>query len=200
VQLGKVGSNTCSEGFSQIVDKEACRAAIDSLSGKQITRSDWQGTEKDKNWPRGCYYCKGVDDCATGVWFNEHGSGGAAKGARPFCTSDSQQTSDTPTTPKSAIFGSSGGDVDDDQPPAIETIQHKGSLRDVLIGVSGGCLLLAASFFGVKRMMKPKPGSEPTHGSMDNFSPEPPVSVASVEKALSGDRRLQNRPENPTRK
>eukprot|EP00931_Biecheleriopsis_adriatica_P025270 TRINITY_DN15562_c0_g1_i1.p1 TRINITY_DN15562_c0_g1~~TRINITY_DN15562_c0_g1_i1.p1 ORF type:complete len:415 (-),score=72.51 TRINITY_DN15562_c0_g1_i1:426-1586(-) len=72
----------CPEGFEPITSLAACRAALDIVG---ISGGDFGGSESDKNWPRGCYYCKNVQDCSNGVWFNKDSTGESISGTRRLC-------------------------------------------------------------------------------------------------------------------
>jgi len=67
--------NACPANYEKITSKTQCKLA-----------EDYQGREKDGTWPSGCYLCDGVEDCDDGTWFNEHSTGSANGGARPWCT------------------------------------------------------------------------------------------------------------------
>ena len=67
--------NACPANYEKITSKTQCKLA-----------EDYQGQENDGRWPSDCYLCDGVEDCDDGTWFNEHSTGSANGGARPWCT------------------------------------------------------------------------------------------------------------------
>lgn len=81
VELAEAG-NECPVGFLPLTSAESCRAALDQTS---FDGMDFQGSEENEEWPKGCYYCRGVPGCVNGVWFNEHSTGSAKGNARPIC-------------------------------------------------------------------------------------------------------------------
>jgi len=82
VELAPVG-NDCSPGYTKLTTPQGCRVALSQLS----LSSGFQGSERSRAWPGGCYHCDGVDDCIDGAWFNYRNPGQANGDARPICAS-----------------------------------------------------------------------------------------------------------------
>jgi hypothetical protein len=72
----------CPNGFDPIDTLSACRAALDMVG---MAGWEYNGADSEHNWPKGCYYCKNVKNCAGGVWFNSHDSGSTVEGTFRFC-------------------------------------------------------------------------------------------------------------------
>jgi len=77
--------HTCPEGSKPLVTEADCRAAIGLVNLGQNT---FQDTETEEDWPEGCYYCKNVDGCEDGTWFNHANSvGETTHKAQLYCQS-----------------------------------------------------------------------------------------------------------------
>ena len=86
--------NTCPAGSQHIASMELCRAALSlynlpfTSENDMLFGDDFNGTEDDGDWPKGCYFCEGVDGCTDGAWFNEHGAGSAHGDSEVICSPD----------------------------------------------------------------------------------------------------------------
>jgi len=85
VMIYETAGNECPSGYTQITEEVACRAGM-QLAGEE--HMYFGGTEDSAEWPKGCYYCEGVDGCENGTWFNSNAAGAANGGARPYCQND----------------------------------------------------------------------------------------------------------------
>merc|ERR1712166_323387 len=90
--LGLPG-NICPSGYTKISTQFEC-AKVGNLNSESL---GWQGTEKDKSWPSGCYHCRNVNECTDGTWFNKHSTGKANAGARPWCLKSTSGGTTLPT-------------------------------------------------------------------------------------------------------
>jgi len=82
VNVIKAVANDCPTGYVKVTTEVECRAASGLV---KVADNEWQGKENAADWPAGCYFCSHDDECTTGTWFNEHGTGAAHAGARPYC-------------------------------------------------------------------------------------------------------------------
>jgi len=103
--------NTCPEGYTIPSSKGACKTAFKAIKS-ELKRGSFKGTENDKTWPRGCYYCDGVKDCTNGVWFNSHSTGQVNGGARPICTSDGEGGDGAPPSPFGEVLFVGDSDIE----------------------------------------------------------------------------------------
>jgi len=76
--------NKCSDDRVKVKCEDGCRKAMEAAP-EAVSGSVWNGGEKEKNWPSGCYFCDDVTGCSDGVWFNNHKKGSANGGAAPLC-------------------------------------------------------------------------------------------------------------------
>jgi len=99
---GNKGSNSCVKSYSPITSSLwACRAAMSmadsSLQGDQ-DGDNFQGSEDDPGFPKGCYFCpQSTNTCEEGYWFNEHSEGSGEKSARLLCAKDNPDVVDDST-------------------------------------------------------------------------------------------------------
>lgn len=77
------GNAECPRGTEPITTLSGCRAALDLLGYSAY--DDYNGASSEADWPKGCYYCKNVDQCENGFWFNNDKSGGEQKGTQRVC-------------------------------------------------------------------------------------------------------------------
>lgn len=134
---GKGGS--CPEGYNAITDLWECRTALHQVG---LLGEDYQGEEKDNEWPSGCYYCDGVEDCTDGVWFNRHQKGSKVKGVQQLCA-----------TPEFSIQNPSVlfvGDSDIDYWPNTGTLVP----NSINVGVGGYTCADVAKEMKRKKMLK----------------------------------------------
>ena len=75
-------ANSCPSGYEKLTSAEACRAALDYVD---VTGDSFNEEENESNWPSGCYYCDGTEDCSDGVWFNTASPGSAYDTAVSIC-------------------------------------------------------------------------------------------------------------------
>ena len=80
VVVAPSAGNSCPSGYVKLTTVLGCRAAME-----EINLFNFQGTERESDWPGGCYLCDGVADCSDGVWFNENSVGSANGEATPIC-------------------------------------------------------------------------------------------------------------------
>ena len=76
--------NGCPDGRVKVTCLDGCERAMADAPAN-VGDAGFAGTETDKDWPSGCYFCDGVDGCWDGVWFNRHESGRANGAAAPLC-------------------------------------------------------------------------------------------------------------------
>ncbi|EJK49362.1 hypothetical protein THAOC_31766, partial [Thalassiosira oceanica] len=76
--------NGCPDGRVKVTCRDGCEQAM-NVAPANVRNADFAGTETEKNWPSGCYFCDNVKNCWDGVWFNRHESGRANGGAAPLC-------------------------------------------------------------------------------------------------------------------
>jgi len=74
--------NSCPSGYEKLTTAEACRAALDYVS---VDGDEFNDEEDDGDWPSGCYYCDGTEDCSDGAWFNRATLGAAYDSAVSIC-------------------------------------------------------------------------------------------------------------------
>lgn len=90
-------SNSCPSGYRRITADAECRAAHAALGSVGA----YQGSEKTRNWPRGCYFCATSDKaCSKGAWRNRHRKGKGRKQARLFCAAEDSSYYDYDSTPE----------------------------------------------------------------------------------------------------
>lgn len=77
------GGSTCPEGFKPLESEDECRAAVGSV--KLGSHNVFNGNENNAKWPAGCYYCKDVDGCADGTWFNRDKDGESVDRTQVYC-------------------------------------------------------------------------------------------------------------------
>lgn len=76
------GSAECPDGAKPITTVSGCRAALDLLGWNAW---EYNSASSEKDWPKGCYYCKDVGGCGDGVWLNTHSSGREREGTKRLC-------------------------------------------------------------------------------------------------------------------
>jgi len=85
VNLMHNSANECPSGYAKITTETECNAAVGLVTAPDNT---FRGSETSADWPAGCYYCKGIDGCEGGTWFNKDGSGSQVAGVRLYCKFD----------------------------------------------------------------------------------------------------------------
>jgi len=71
------GRRSCAPDADDVATADDCKKVAKAL---KLTHD---GTESDKSWPRGCYFC---DSCGAS-YFNTHSEGGGDSDATPICIS-----------------------------------------------------------------------------------------------------------------
>jgi len=83
-------ASECPDGYSPVTENiYACRAAMALVDPGDQEGGGFQGTEKDRDWPSGCYFCDGVEECSDGTWFNNEKKGNNdVSGVKRYCAKD----------------------------------------------------------------------------------------------------------------